>query len=244
MQNKWRRNLCSACGRRLAFVQIREGRRVWPSHWPSSAPSFRWGMQSYRITRWDAAPCGVTRRVDAAFVQLREKCFLAPAARYVFIFTCACCGSRASRSPWSGWAETKLLTLEGSYRQSGWGEEYGDGNFHLPLHGLLHPVPPKGSARGRYSLFCSCLGAPLQPCWGTSGLHLCNLVKNVGYVFSASANKLILKGGSGEKGGKSLNSTKFRIRGVTGENLWDIRLVSWFWMLFQVDSHFIAPHRS
>lgn len=160
MQNKWYRNLCSAQGRRLVYVQIREGRGVWPSHWPFSAQSFRWGVQSYRITRWDVAPCGVTRRVDAAFVQLREKYFLAPAAQYVFIFTCACCGSRAGRWRWSGWAEIKLLILEGSHRQSGWGEGYGNRNVHLPLHGLLHPVPPKGSARGRYSFSCSCL----EPC--------------------------------------------------------------------------------
>ena len=83
---------------------FRSGREWKSGHHidPFSAQSFRWGVQATRITRWDVAPCGITTPVDAAFVQLRE---LAPVAQYVFIFTCACCGSRAGRSPWSGWAE-------------------------------------------------------------------------------------------------------------------------------------------
>lgn len=83
---------------------------------PFSAQSFRWGVRATRITRWDVAPCGITTPVDAAFVQLRE---LAPVAQYVFIFTCACCGSRAGRSPWSGWAEISWLIWEGSPRHPG-----------------------------------------------------------------------------------------------------------------------------
>lgn len=39
----------------------------------------------------------------------------------------------------------------------------------------------------------------------------------VNHIFLVSANRLTLKGTSGEKGGKTVNSTMFHIRGVTGE---------------------------
>lgn len=148
----WCRNqgcpLCSAHGRRLLFAQIREGRGAWPSHWLFSAQSFRWGVQSIRITGWDVAPCMATHRVDAALVQLRGQS-LAPAAQCIFIFTCACCGSRAGRSPWSGWAETNYWFWRGA--PADWGEGQGKGNGNSSTHPSkvsFLVIPPKGMLGG------------------------------------------------------------------------------------------------
>lgn len=82
-------------------------------------------------------------------------------------------------------------------------------------------IPPKGNARVLYSSLGSCLGALMQPHLDASCPRLCSLLKNGKYVFLASANRLNLKGRSGQKIRKMVNSTMFHIRRVTGEKIWD-----------------------
>lgn len=80
-------------------------------------------------------------------------------------------------------------------------------------------IPPKGNARVLYAPLGSCLGALVQPHLGGGHPHLCSVLKNGKYVILASANRLNLKGRSGEKVRKMVNSTMFHKRRVTGEKI-------------------------